>query len=596
MKLRILPTLTTSLGLATMAAADTLQPLGDEFNNAASFTQWKDIDEVEGWVLSSDESADINTTTPGHFRIVPRAMGWYMHLRGVLFFKEVTGDFIATTKLRVFSRHNPANPFEVPNRQFSLTGLFIHEPRPYITRAAPNPYRTDAVWPPQNFGSDYTPNTENYIFLSYGTAGNAGTRQFEIKTTRNSNSQLYFNQTGVNQANNEAWMQLIRIGNTVVCLRKYSENAPWIVENRYPNAAQPFPAFGPTLQVGITAYTDWQNGSQYHNGGIQTSYWANYAAPTVGNPDLISEVDYVRMQRPPAALTEAVLQGMSTSFNPANGLTANPPVLLAASPIAAPYLGDVANIPLGQVASAAPGYSDSEGGSINVVLSRSGASLDRALSLAYQTAAGSAGAADFTPVSGTLAWAAGDPVGKTITIPLTTDSLAEGPETFTLLLSGLDGPATFPASNPSQSVALTILDHPFDQWRLDHFAAEANSPSAAADADYDSDGVENLLEHVFQTDPIDVMDAAILPESIIEEDRFGLRCVCPISPGVRLEIQQSTTLDSWQSVANRPAGAGEWTLENPNFLRISGPSAGEIRVLAPVGVAPMFLRLSATKN
>jgi len=582
----------TSLG----AWADTLQPLGDEFNNAATFARWQDIDQVEGWGVSSDEAADINTTTPGHFRIVPKAMGWFMHLRGVLFFKEVTGDFVATTRLRVLSRHTPANPLAPPNRQFSLTGIFLHEPRPYITQAGPNPYRTDAVWPPAAFGSDYIPNTENYIFLSYGTAGNAGTRQFEIKSTRNSNSLLYFNSTGINQASNEAWMQLIRVGNTVVCLRKYSEAGQWIVENRYPNADHPFPAFGATLQVGLTAYTDWLNGQPYHNGGVQTSWFANYTAPGPGQPDLVSETDYFRIQRPNPALTEAVLQGMATSYNPNTNQTANPPILLAASPAAAPHLGDVANIPLGSVAAGASQYSAPEGGSVDVVVTRSGASLDRALSLSYQTVVGSAVAADFTPVSGTLAWAPGDPAAKTITIPLTADALAEASETLTLNLSTLSGPATFPASDPTQVVTLTILDHPFDQWRFINFAAEANFPIAAADADYDADGVKNLLEYVFQTDPVDEMDAASLPRGVVEEGRFGLRCVCLPSPGARMEIQQSTTLNSWQAVATRPAGAGVWASENPDFLLTSGPLADEIRVLAPAGAAPMFLRLAAIRN
>jgi len=594
--MRITTTVAISVLSSLGAWADTLQPLGDEFNNAATFARWQDIDQVEGWGVSSDEAADINTTTPGHFRIVPKAMGWFMHLRGVLFFKDVTGDFVVTTRLRVLSRHNPANPLEVPNRQYSLTGIFLHEPRPYITQAGPNPYRTDAVWPPAAYGSDYVPNTENYIFLSYGTAGNAGTRQFEIKTTLNSNSILYFNSTGINQASNEAWMQLIRVGNTVVCLRKYSEAGQWIVENRYPNADHPFPAFGATLQVGLTAYTDWPNGQPYHNGGVQTSWFANYAAPGPGQPDLVSETDYFRIQRPDPALTEAVLQGMATSYNPNTNQTANPPVLLAASLAAAPYLGDVANVPLGLVAPGAGQYSTAEGGSVEVVVTRSGASLDRALSLSYQTVAGSAGASDFTPVSGTLAWAPGDPAAKTITVLLTPDTVAEGPETLILNLSDLSGPATFPASDPTQTVTLTILDHPFDQWRLDHFAAEANSPSAAAVADFDTDGVANLLEYVFQTDPVDEMDAAILPRGVVEDDRFGLRCVCPPSPGVRLEIQQSTTLDSWQAVATRPAGAVAWAVENPDFLLVPGSLEGEIRVLAPAGVAPMFLRLAAIQN
>jgi hypothetical protein len=271
-------------------------------------------------------------------------------------------------------------------------------------------------------------------------------------------------------------------------------------------------------------------------------------------------------------------------------------VLLAASPAAAPYLGEVANIPLGRVAPAATGYSATEGGSVEVVVTRSGASLDRALSLSYQTVAGSAGVADFPPVSGTLVWAPGDPAEKTITLSLTSDTLAEGPETFTLQLSDLNGPATFPASNPTEAVTLTLLDHPFDQWRLDHFATEANSPTAAADADPDADGVKNQLEYVFQTDPMATMDAAILPDAVFENDRFGLRCICPASPGVRLEIQQSTTLESWQPVAVRPAGSSGWSVENLDFMIISGPTVGEIRVLAPAGAAPLFLRLAAFRN
>lgn len=584
------------LGLFCSALADTLQPLGDEFNDAATFPRWQDIDEVEGWVVSSDEAADINTTTPGHFRIVPKAMGWFMHLRGVLFFKEVAGDFIATTRLRVLSRHNPANPQETPNRLFSLTGIFLHEPRPYITHAAPNPYRTDQVWPPASFGSDYVPNTENYIFLSYGTAGNPGTRQFEIKTTRNSNSTLYYQSTGINQAVNEAWMQVVRVGNTVVCLRKYSVNGAWIVENRYPNADHVFPNFGATLQVGITAYTDWPNGEPYHNGGVQTSWYANYAAPGPGNPDLISEVDYFRLQRPAAALTESALQAMATSYNPATDQTANPPVLLSASPAAAPYLGDNANIPLGLVAPEAAQFSATEGGSITVNVTRTGASLDQPLSVNFQTATGSADAADFTPITGTLSWAANDPAQKTITIPLTNDSQAEGAENFTLTLSGLNGPATFPASNPQQTVGLTVVDHPFDQWRADQFGPAANAPNAAPEADADGDGLETLIEYVFQTDPVASMDAGKLPTAVSDGTRIGLQCSCPASPGVRLEIQRSANLESWETIATRTSGASVWTSGTAEVEIVVGPQANEVRVFVPRSSERSFLRLQAIRN
>lgn len=323
--------------------ADDLSVLSDEFDDAATISNWQDLGVVEGWTTPSYETADIDTTEPGRFHIVPGALTWFNNFRGLLLFKEVTGDFVVTTRVRVLSRHNPSDPTEVPNRSFSLTGIFVHGPRPMV-QAAPDPYTSSPVWPPGDYGSDYVPNTENYIFLSYGSAGNPGTRQFEIKATRNSNSLLYFNSTGIDQTETEAWLQMVRVGDTVVCLRKHGEGEPWLVENRYPNPDHPFPDFGDTLQVGITAYTDWPTAQPYLS-SIQSQYHFNYAPPDTGLPDLISEVDYYRFRRPDPALTEAVLQGMSVSYDPASNATANPPVTLAASTTAAPYLGDNANVP-----------------------------------------------------------------------------------------------------------------------------------------------------------------------------------------------------------------------------------------------------------
>ncbi|BCX50372.1 hypothetical protein HAHE_42800 [Haloferula helveola] len=322
--------------------ADDLWVLSDEFDNAATLANWQDLGVLEGWETPSFELADIDATEPGRFHVVPGPLTWFANFRGLLLFKEVTGDFVVTTRVRVLSRHNPGDPTEVPNRSFSLTGIFAHAPRA-ISQAAPDPYTVTPVWPPGDFGSDYVPNTENYIFLSYGSAGNPGTRQFEIKATRNSDSRLYYNSTGIDQSETEAWLQMVRVGDTVVCLRKHAEAGPWYVENRYPNPDHPFPEFGETLQVGITAYTDWETANPYL-GTIQSQYHFNYAPPGTGMPDLISQADYYRFRRPDPLLTEAVLQGMSVSYDPATNLTADPPVLLSASAAAAPYLGDQANL------------------------------------------------------------------------------------------------------------------------------------------------------------------------------------------------------------------------------------------------------------
>jgi hypothetical protein len=341
--LRTISVMTLLMAGLCETTADELAPLSDEFSNPSTFQNWTDLVQEEGWVAPSYEIANINTTTSGHFHIVPAANTWFANLRGLLFFKEIEGNFIATTRLRVLSRHNPADPTEVPNRSFSLTGIFAHAPR-NITQAAPSPYTTNAVWPPGDFGSDYVENTENYIFLSYGSAGNPGTRQFEIKATRNSDSRLYFDSTGIDQNETDAWLQMVRVGDTVVCLRKHSSSGNWIVENRYPNPDHPFPAFGSNLQVGLTAYTDWPTAAPFHSGGVETSYHFNYAPPTNGQPDLISQVDYIRFRRPDTNLTESVLQGMSVSYDPNTDTTADPPVFLSASPSAASYLGDVPSV------------------------------------------------------------------------------------------------------------------------------------------------------------------------------------------------------------------------------------------------------------
>ena len=286
-------------------------------------------------------------------------------------------------------------------------------------------------------------------------------------------------------------------------MRKHSAAGPWIVENRYPNADHAFPQFGATLQVGIKAYIDFNRVVAYEAGGPQTQFNANYIN-IPGQPDLILDVDYLRLQRPDPALTEAMLQAMSVSYNPATNQTANPPTNLTASPTAATYLGDNANTPLGSVAFAVSNPSVNEtAGTATLTVTRSGSSTNLPLTLQYATGNGTAvEGADFTGTSGTLSWGANDVAPKVITIPLTAhDNLAEGDETFTVTLSQLDGPATFAASAPTVTATVTIQDAPLDAWRLAEFGAQANSPAAQPTADFDLDGQPNIVEFALKTPP-----------------------------------------------------------------------------------------------
>lgn len=586
--------------LAVTGLADTLQPLGDEFGDAATFSRYQEHGALEGWGASHVESADIHTSSPGNFRVVPRTTGWYEHLRGTHFSKNVTGDFIATTHVVVYSRQNPAGPLAPSIRLYSLGGILAREPR-NITHAAPNPYTTNAVWPPQNFGSDWTPgdetwgNTsetvgkgENYLFLSLGTAGNSGTRQFEIKTTRRSRSELYYSTNGIS-GSREAWLQMVRVGNTMVCMRKHSAGGPWIVENRYPNPDHAFPQFGATLQVGITAYTDFDSVVAYEAGGPQTQFHANYIAIN-GAPDLILDTDYLHFQRPDPALTEAVLQGMSTSYNPATNQTANPPTNLSVSAAAAPYLGDNANVSLGSVAFSATSIVVNErDASAVLTVTRSGSNTALPLAMSYAASAGTASAgSDFTAATGTLTWAANDMLSKTITIPLLGDDAVEGSEQFTVALSTLDGPATFPASAPTITASITVEDSLFDQWRSAQFGPAANATNAQASADFDLDGIANLVEYALNSDPA-TPNAAVLPSATAAGGQLTFTFTRRLATtDLTYEIQSSPTLSAWTTVATK-AGAAAWST-TPGTT-VNDPSTGTVAVISP---GP-FLRLRVTR-
>lgn len=82
-----------------------------------------------------------------------------------------------------------------------------------------------------------------------------------------------------------------------------------------------------------------------------------------------------------------------------------------------------------------------------------------AASVAYATADGSAQAgADYQSTSGTLTWNDGDDSDRTVRIPLTNDSAAEGSETLTLALSAastsLDGSATLSITISDDDIAV----------------------------------------------------------------------------------------------------------------------------------------------
>jgi len=264
------------------AHGNPLSVLNDEFEDGATLSDWARIHEVEGWNADHASIWDIDATQSGRMVIEPHTTSWYQDYRGILAFKEVSGDFAITSQVYVTDR-DLLDDNEVPFPSYSLAGLMIRRPRA-ITNPAVD-------WSPGDMVIGNPPNGENYVFLSIGQADNVGGSefQFEVKNTRNSNSQLQISPA----PGNLITIQLIRIGDSVLTL--YQEpGEDWVVHRRYDRADLP-----ETLQVGMVAYTEWDliwpNFTPLeHNSNVLTN-------PPYGfdfQPDLTAGFEYARFYEP----------------------------------------------------------------------------------------------------------------------------------------------------------------------------------------------------------------------------------------------------------------------------------------------------------
>ena len=298
------PSNLASLEYEDPAAAAAFIALSDEFDDPATINQWQRNYLTEGWTGADKlETWDIDTSANGHMSLMPYASSWFEDYTGALAFKEITGDFVLTLEVEASRRNGlPGRPTSL----YSLAGIMILTPRGF-NNAAPTPDPGPATvlpWPPDgSYTTPWLPDTENYIFLSYGYANTGlwgdvggGTWYNEVKTTINGNSNLYAVQSGIPSGQSSATLQAVRIGQTFLLLRRHGVGQPWIIENRFVRADMP-----PTVQVGITTYTDWNTVN------AMNEFHHNRTVNTGGNPDLVVDVDYYRVRRPDPDLTEALL-------------------------------------------------------------------------------------------------------------------------------------------------------------------------------------------------------------------------------------------------------------------------------------------------
>ena len=237
-------------------ATDDLTILSADFSDPAALSAWREHAPegfVPKWLTPRIEY--------GHLVLQPFASGWLEDHQAGHLFKEVTGDFIVTTRIRSIGTHS-----ELPHTEFSLSGLFVRVPLEVSA----------ATW---------VPNKENWLFFAVGTASPAGEPQYEINTTTNSLSTLKIvpSQTG--------WVELrlARISEVFTLLDRPEERTEWRVVDQLIR-----PDLPTTLNVGLTAYADYASVLPTY-----PDYRAyNERGVGEGRADLLAEIDWVRFRRP----------------------------------------------------------------------------------------------------------------------------------------------------------------------------------------------------------------------------------------------------------------------------------------------------------
>ena len=293
---------TEPLETRQLLAATPIAGLSDEFDDAATTAQWQRVNEVEGWNAEQLDVYDIDSTQAGRMVQQPNTAVWYQNYRGPMAFQTVTGDFAFTTQVHISDRDDigGSDANDVPGDSlYSLAGAMLRTPRDF----------TDALteWAPGSMADDGTNNGENYIFLSAGYgAGNPDEFALEVKTTRNSDSQLELTPLGPDT--NTVNVQLARIGDSVIAMYQLP-GQEWQVHRRYSRPDMPA-----TMQVGLVTYTDWEKANDFdpftQNSTVLVPGVAGDPTPGVAfNPDLTAGFEYARYATPdvPAALAGADL-------------------------------------------------------------------------------------------------------------------------------------------------------------------------------------------------------------------------------------------------------------------------------------------------
>lgn len=108
-----------------------------------------------------------------------------------------------------------------------------------------------------------------------------------------------------------------------------------------------------------------------------------------------------------------------------------------------------------------------------------------------------------------------------------------------------DGGGTIFAIDELTATSFTLLAGPVDQWRFLQFGSSADEAAAADTADWDGDGLKNLLEYALQLDP-KTNSVTALPPAQVLDDHLALSYL-PSASDLTYVVEASTNLTAWSS-------------------------------------------------
>lgn len=231
----------------------------DDFDGPTLDPAWRWLHDTERW---PDQMRSV-AVADGALELEPWTTAWFEDHHGPMVYREVTGDFVATARVRSRGLRT-----EVPRKSYSFTGLIARAPRDVTPRT-------------------WQPGGEDHVFVTSGVADDPGVLVLETKTTDDSHSVLTLDPI------DQGWtdMAVVRAGESFVMLYREPRGA-WTVSEVFLR-----PDLPPTVQLGVVVYTDWEDMADFHSDAD-----GYHRTVLEREPDLRASVDHVSVQALPGDL------------------------------------------------------------------------------------------------------------------------------------------------------------------------------------------------------------------------------------------------------------------------------------------------------